>query len=194
MSSAPTGDMSTRLQHHLGEILADGAPAGVLGALLDGRTVLAAHGDPPPAADTPFEIGSVTKTFTALLLAELARTGDVHLQDPIRAHLPARAVPTDFHAASITLQQLATHCSGLPPYPPNVDIPTDPLQLENPFANYHLEDLYQHIADTQLTAAPGTQVQYSNFAVGLLAQLLANAVGQDYLDLVHERDADPLVD
>jgi CubicO group peptidase (beta-lactamase class C family) len=192
VTSAPTVDLPARLDRHLREVVAVGAPASVLAVIVDGETVLACHGDPPPAEDTTFEIGSVTKTFTALLLAELTRTGEVRLDDPISAHLPPHAVPTDPRAESITLEQLATHCSGLPGLPANFDIPTDPVQLSNPYASYHLDDLYQATAAVELVTAPGAQIEYSNFGVGLLAQLLVNAAGQDYVELIRERVCLPL--
>jgi CubicO group peptidase (beta-lactamase class C family) len=192
VTSPPTTDLAARLAHQLAETVVIGAPAGVLAAIVDDRPVLARHGDPPPGDHTTFEIGSVTKTFTALLLAELARTGEVRLDDPISAHLPSHAVPRDRRAASVTLEQLATHSSGLPRLPGNFDVPTDPVRLSNPYADYHLDDLYRATADLELVTEPDTRVEYSNFGCGLLGQLLANAAGRNYVELVRERVGLPL--
>ena len=192
MTSSPTLDLTTRLERLLRDAVVVGAPAGAVAAIVDGATVLACHGDPPPTEHTTFEIGSVTKTFTALLLAELARTGEVKYDDPISAHLPSHAVPREARAAAVTLEQLATHSSGLPHLPGNFDIPTDPVRLSNPYADYHLDDLYQATAALALVSDPGARVSYSNFGVGLLGRLLANAVGRKYVDLIRERICLPL--
>jgi CubicO group peptidase (beta-lactamase class C family) len=159
---------------------------------VDAETIVARHGEPPPGEHTTFEIGSVTKTFTALLLAELTRTGEVRFGDPISAHLPPHAIPTDARAATITLEQLATHSAGLPRLPDNLEVPTDRVRLSNPYATYHLDDLYEATATLNPVTEPGTRVDYSNFGVGLLGQLLANATGRAYPDLVRERVCQPL--
>jgi D-alanyl-D-alanine-carboxypeptidase/D-alanyl-D-alanine-endopeptidase len=193
VTSAGNTEAAARLEEHLARVVAaDGAPAAVVAAVVDGRVTVARHGDPPPSDHSTFELGSVTKTFTALLLAELVRTGEVGLDDPISAHLPAHAVPTDPTAAAVTLGQLATHSGGLPPLPANLAISTDPRWLLNPYAGYLLEDLYQTTANLALESAPGTRVAYSNLGIGLLGQILVNATGRDYPKLVREQICDPL--
>jgi serine-type D-Ala-D-Ala carboxypeptidase/endopeptidase len=186
-------EVAARLEEHLARVVAaDGAPVAVVAVVIDGRITVARHGDRPPSDHTTFELGSVTKTFTALLLAELVRTGEVGLDDPISAHLPAHAVPADPIAAAVTLGQLATHSGGLPPLPANLAISTDPQWLLNPYADYLLEDLYRTTANLALESAPGTRVAYSNLGIGLLGQLLVNATGRDYPELVRGRVCDPL--
>lgn len=185
--------LTDRLERHIAEVVVCGsAGVGALGVIVNGRPVLLRRGDPSPSENTTFEIGSVTKTLTALLLAELARTGDVRLHDPISAYLPLAAVPRKASAAAVTLEQLATHTSGLPPLPANFDFPNDPQRWRNPYSDYHLDDLYRATATLELIAEPGAQVAYSNFGIGLLGQLLANAAGHDYAELLVERICRPL--
>jgi CubicO group peptidase (beta-lactamase class C family) len=78
------------------------------------------QGDKRPLnADTIFEIGSVTKVFTSLLLADMAARGEVALTDPVEKYLPAGVKVPHRAGQAITLQDLATHTSGLPREPPN---------------------------------------------------------------------------
>lgn len=87
---------------------------------------------------TRFEIGSVTKVLTGLLLAELANRGVVHLDDPIDAHLPAAVASPPSEGGPITLRHLATHTSGLPRLPTNLM----PADLADPYAGYDVDRLY----------------------------------------------------
>ena len=160
--STATG-LGARLDDQLGGIVAsNGAPAGVLAAITGERSAVVYHGDPRPDAHSTFEIGSLTKTFTALLLAEMAERGDVGYQDPISNYLPAHAKPTDAEAAvRITLESLATHTAGLPHLPTNLELfMDDPAWLLNPYADYRLDDPYEATAQLDLTKAPGGQVEY----------------------------------
>jgi CubicO group peptidase (beta-lactamase class C family) len=138
--------------------------------------------------DTIFEIGSITKTFTALLLADLVRRGDASLDDPVAKHLPA-----DFRIPSrgdrpITLIHLAQHRSGLPRMPANF-FPADPA---NPYADYSTARLRAFLDTHELVRTPGTFTEYSNLGAGLLGQALAHRAGRAYEDLVLERLARPL--
>ena len=129
---------------------------------------------------TLFEIGSVTKTFTATALAVMAHAGTVALTDPVQAYLPADVhVPTkDGHA--ITLEMLATQHSGLPRLPSNLaDVTTD-----HPYARYHTADLYAFLNGYTLPRDPGTEFEYSNLGVGLLGVALANRARMPYETLI----------
>ena len=81
---------------------------------------------PTPTSETLFEIGSVSKTFTALLLALAVERGEVKLDDPVRALLPADWPVPRRGEREITLLELATHTSGLPNNPPNLTLRVDP--------------------------------------------------------------------
>jgi CubicO group peptidase (beta-lactamase class C family) len=139
--------------------------------------------------DTLFEIGSLTKVFTALLLADMAQAGEVNLQDPLGKHLPAGTVLPK-RGEAITLQHLATHTSGLPRLPGN--LMTARMDPQNPYAHYTTGDLYRGLATARLAAAPGTVYSYSNFGTGLLGHALALAAGKSYEQLVKERICNPL--
>ncbi|MFI9025305.1 serine hydrolase domain-containing protein [Streptomyces sp. NPDC053560] len=150
------------------------------------------HGDHPAAADTRFEVGSLTKTFTALLLAEQNARGEVALHDAVAHHLPA-GTQLPAGGTAITLLHLATHTSGLPRLPPGLLRTALPRLLSNPYADFTRADLLDAFSRTRLRARPGTRVRYSNFGVGLLGHVLcAAAGGLPYEALLAERILGPL--
>jgi serine-type D-Ala-D-Ala carboxypeptidase/endopeptidase len=121
----------------------------------------------PVNQNTFFNIGSITKTFTTLLLADMVKQGIVNLADPIEKYLPASVKVPQFNGQKITLADLATHTSGLPEFPPNFLNNNGQI---NP--NYNATLLYRALSNTTLTRAPGSQFQYSSFGMGLLGQIL----------------------
>ncbi|GAA2382435.1 hypothetical protein GCM10010420_00420 [Streptomyces glaucosporus] len=140
---------------------------------------------------TRFELGSVTKTFTALLLAEMAARGEVRLDAPIGEHLPADLLP-EGHGDRITLTHLATHTSGLPRLPPGLMRMALPRWYTNPYETFTPDHLLRALPRTRVRRPPGTRVRYSNFGVGLLGRLLADAAGADYGDVLAARVLEPL--
>ena len=147
----------------------------------------AKSGGPALDGDTVFEIGSITKVFTSLLLADAVKRGEVGLEDPIAKHLPSTvAVPV--RGRAITLEDLASHRSALPRLPTNF-APKDP---SNPYADYTVENLYQFLSTQQLTRDVGASYEYSNLGAGLLGHLLARRTGMDYEALVKARITGPL--
>ncbi|MFJ7249115.1 serine hydrolase domain-containing protein [Kitasatospora sp. NPDC098652] len=146
----------------------------------------------PVRADTRFELGSVTKTFTGLLLAEMAARGEVRYDDPIDRYLPANAVPGYPHERPITLLHLATHTSGLPRLPVGLLPAAAPRWYTRPYATFGPTHLLDALSRTPVRGTPGTQVRYSNLGSGLLGLLLANAAGQRYDDLLAARICGPL--
>ena len=139
-------------------------------------------------ADSVFEIGSVTKVFTATLLADMVERGAVTLNDPISKYLP-KSVKTPTRAGKeITLLHLATHTSGLPRLPGNFS-PRDP---QNPYADYSVEQMYAFISGYTLTRDIGAKYEYSNLGAGLLGHILALRTGTDYETLVRTRISKPL--
>lgn len=141
----------------------------------------------PLNGDTLFEIGSMSKVFTSLLLAEAVQRGEVALTDPISKYLPAN-VKVPERGRAITLQDLSMHHSGLPRMPGNFK-PADP---ENPFADYSVDQLYQFLSTYQLTRDVGAMYEYSNLGAGLLGHILALRAGMDYESLVKTRITGPL--
>lgn len=189
----PGTDLGSRLDADVRAMAAaDRAPAAILAAVAGGETVISCFGDPQPDVHTVFELGSITKTFTALLLAEMVGCGEVGYNDPIAAYLPPHAVPRHATEPPITMAHLATHTGGLPRLPANLYLPALRSWSTNPYAHYRLDHLYRATSRLRPRTAPGTRVRYSNFGVGLLGQLLANAAGRGYRDLVVDRVCGPL--
>ncbi|HJZ74771.1 MAG TPA: serine hydrolase [Vicinamibacterales bacterium] len=148
-----------------------------------------AKGDARPLnGDTVYEIGSITKVFTSLLLAEAVERHEVALTDPVSKYLPATVRMAERGGRAITLQDLATHTSGLPRMPDNFK-PADPA---NPYADYSVEQLYQFLSAYQLTRDIGSQYEYSNLGGGLLGHVLALRAHTDYASLVRDRVTAPI--
>ncbi|HEV2425049.1 MAG TPA: serine hydrolase [Terriglobia bacterium] len=141
-----------------------------------------------PGPDTVYEIGSITKVFTSLLLADMVKRSEVALDDPVAKYLPKSVKMPSRNGKQITLVDLATHTSGLPRLPSNLK----PANPENPYADYTVEDLYAFLSSYQLTRDPGSKYEYSNLGGGLLGHLLALRAGKDYEALLRERVLAPL--
>ena len=138
--------------------------------------------------DTLFEIGSITKVFTALLLTDMAKHGEVRLDDPIEKYLPANVKMPERQGRQITLVDLATHTSGLPLMPKNFR----PKNPDDPYVDYSEAKLYSFLASYQLPGDIGVQYEYSNLGYGLLAKGLSQRAGSDYETLVESRICKPL--
>lgn len=159
----------------------------------DGRKVVGygalEKGDPRVLnGDTIFEIGSVTKVFTSLLLSDVVQRGQVALTDPVSKYLPAGVRMPQRNGKQITLQDLATHTSSLPRIPSNLK-PKDPA---NPYADYSVAQLYEFLSSYELPRDIGSQYEYSNLGGGLLGHVLARYAGMDYEALVRARITGPL--
>jgi serine-type D-Ala-D-Ala carboxypeptidase/endopeptidase len=141
-----------------------------------------------------FEIGSVTKAFTGVLLADMVLAGEVALDDPLSRHL-AGAPPAWRHREP-TLLELATHRSGLP----NTPGPMHRRELafalgvrgDDPWESLTRTDYERLVAAESLRRAPGGRVRYSSMAVGLLGEALAARAGTSYEELLAERVLRPL--
>lgn len=166
-------------------------PALVVAVVDDGKTEVAGYGALPdgkaPGADTIFEIGSVTKTFTATLLADAVISGRVTLDEPLAKLLPDFTIPSR-DGKSITLAESGTQHSGLPRMPANF-APADP---SDPYADYDAARLKAFLADYELPRDPGASYEYSNLAFGLLGYALAHSADTDYPTLLHDRVLAPL--
>lgn len=147
-----------------------------------------AAGVTPFDGQTVFEIGSITKTFTAAVLADMVNKGEVALDDPVAKHLPSGIVIPSRNGRQITLLDLATHSSGLPGMPTNFA----PKDNENPYADYTTAQLYAFLASHTLRRDIGSMYEYSNLGVGLLGQALSHRAGTSYEALVLERVTGPL--
>jgi CubicO group peptidase (beta-lactamase class C family) len=147
-----------------------------------------AGGNEIPNGDTLFEIGSITKVFTSLLLADMIERGEVKANDPVSLYLPGHAEMPSRNGKQITLMNLSMQNSGLPRLPDNMN-PADPA---NPYADYDATKLLAFLASYKLTRDPGEKYEYSNLAVGLLGFALAQRAHMSYEELVRERIFKPL--
>ncbi|MER7023974.1 MULTISPECIES: serine hydrolase domain-containing protein [Streptomyces] len=157
------------------------------------RTVLSGGTAPPPPGGRHalrYELGSLSKTFTVLLLAALAHDGVLGTDDRLTAHLP-RPAPPHRTAHGITLRHLATHTSGLPRVPREL-LPTGLLQpYANGYHGYGTDRLLRSFARTR-PRPPGTRWHYSNFGLALLGCALARAARAAFPALLTRRVLAPL--
>jgi serine-type D-Ala-D-Ala carboxypeptidase/endopeptidase len=148
------------------------------------------RGGSPVNEKTLFEIGSITKLFTALLLSDMAVRGEVRLDEPVAELLPAGTRVPARDGRAITLRDLASHYSGLPRVATNGDSPDRP---GGPYAAYSAERLYQFLAGHELIRTPGDSFEYSNVGAGLLGHaLVLRAAASGYESLIRARILDPL--
>jgi CubicO group peptidase (beta-lactamase class C family) len=136
--------------------------------------------------DTVFEIGSITKTFTALLLQDMVERGEMNLNDPVAKYLPQSVVMPTRNGKEITLLNLAAQDSGLPFNPVNLG------GGDNYFAHYTTNELHACLASCALISDPGTKFEYSNLGMGLLGHAIALKAGVNYESLVLDRICHPL--
>ncbi|WP_329201625.1 MULTISPECIES: serine hydrolase domain-containing protein [unclassified Streptomyces] len=181
------------------ERLARGHVGVAVAVVADGQVAHAAAGTTgrvdggTPGADTLFEIGSVTKTFTTLCLARMAVAGTVELDEPLARLLPEGTAVPSRDGQEITLRHLATHTSGLPRLPKGMMLrallrPRTP----DPYAGCTADVLLSGLARTRLGTAPGGRGRYSNLGAGLLGLALARRAGSTYGQLVTTQVCAPL--
>jgi CubicO group peptidase (beta-lactamase class C family) len=179
------------LDRDLGEALAGGsfAPqtgAGIaIGVVTKGRRNVFSYGT--ARNDSLFEIGSITKTFTGLLLAQMVQQDKVKLDEPVRELLPPGTVAKPA-GREITLLDLVTQHSGLPRMPNNFK----PADINNPYADYRAADLYEFIRRLGVARPEDARFVYSNLGLGLLGQALSNRAGVSYAKLLEEQITGPL--
>lgn len=135
-----------------------------------------------------YEIGSISKTFTGILLADMTLRGKLSVDDPAQKHLPDSVKLPSRDGKQITLGHLSDHTSALPRMPDNM-LPADP---SNPYADYTVEQMYAFLRSCTLKREIGSAYEYSNLAQGLLGHILALQAGQSYEALMIERIASPL--
>jgi len=142
----------------------------------------------PVNEHTVFEIGSISKTFTAILLADRVKKGELALDTPLQKLLPSGISSPEINGASIKLYHLSNHTSSLPGMPSNITN----YNPENPYATYSEEQLYAFLNSYQLTRDIGSKFEYSNYATGLLGYVLAATKQTTYDQLMQDVIAKPL--
>jgi len=162
-------------------------PAIMVGVISGGDRMIRGFGETAlgsgtrPTTTTEWEIGSVTKTFTATLLALYVRRGVVHYADPLQRYVPAGVIVPRYGNRQITLLDLATHTSGLPKDPDLSGV-----------RHLDTDAMYQRLGAYRLTRPPGESFEYSNWGFALLAHALERAAGDDYQSLVEREICAPL--
>jgi CubicO group peptidase (beta-lactamase class C family) len=168
----------------------------VIGLLRDDETSVAGRSADGSTLDgrSIFEIGSITKVFTSLLLADGVVRGDWSLTTAVRDLLPAGTPVPSSAGVEITLEHLSTHTSGLPNAPiPVVAGTAEMLRGRDPYAHLTEDALLAALGTAKLKRTPGNGgIHYSNLGVGVLGAALAHAAGRSYADLVAERICMPL--
>jgi CubicO group peptidase (beta-lactamase class C family) len=165
-----------------------------VGILKNGKTYYYGYGETAkgggklPDEHTIYEIGSISKTFTATLLAEAVQNKKVKLDDPVNKYLPDSIPPIQFEGIPVTLRDMANHSSGIPRMPSNFN-PANALDPYKDYGNSQLFSFYKHFRTTR---KPGTQYEYSNLAVGTLGVILEHVFHEPYDQLIRERICNPL--
>ena len=185
----------TDLLDSLEQAVASGTALSVRGALVQGGDItefsfgrLAPDGGAAPDGDSAYQIGSITKVFTHLLLAEMVARGKLRYETTIADLLSDEIVFADPAVGEITLLQLATHTSGLPRVPFNL-MATD---LTDPYANYNEQQLLTALARIGDAQVLSNQQTYSNFGAGLLGYLLGRVDGSSYGQALSAHVLEPL--
>ncbi len=191
MSPVPLVQLQSVLNKDLEEALKSGplAPSTQVGVTIGvvdhGQRQIFSYG--LAKDDSIFEIGSITKTFTGLILSQMVEQGKVKFSEPVRELLPEGTVAKPA-GDEITLLDLATQHSGLPRMPDNFS----PADKDNPYADYTAADLYAFLKKQGVAKPAKTDFLYSNLGFGLLGQALADRAGIAYPQLLQEEVTAPL--
>lgn len=138
----------------------------------------------PVTKDSIFEIGSITKVFTSTLLSLEVNSGAMKLDDKVVKFLPPKIAKDGNSINQVTLYELATHTSSLPPGPPNVSL--------SQRADYSKSDLMNFITNWQAQIPVGSTYKYSNIGYGLIGYALENATHKSYKELLYSMIFNPL--
>ena len=141
------------------------------------------NGDEPVDENSVYEIGSISKVFTCIALADMVLNGELNLDDPAETYLPDTVKMPSRNGNKITLEHLAANNSALPRMPYNFR-PKDP---NNPYADYTVENMYDFLSTYTLQRDVGDTYEYSNLGMGLLGHILSLKAGMDYEQLIIER-------
>ena len=140
-----------------------------------------------PPEKVVFEIGSISKVFTGLLLAQAVLEKKLTFETKLKQALDAKQEFADDKVAAISLAQLATHTSGLPRMPDNAD-----FSVADPYASYDPRMLMEWLAKVKLGKDAPHEKSYSNVGVALLGLILERALGDSWANLVRDRICEPL--
>ncbi|MFD2513020.1 serine hydrolase [Pontibacter locisalis] len=190
-----TSSRQDSVKSYLQELVQENqVPGVVLGVYENGKIQFYTYGvadkgkQVPLTENTIFEIGSITKTFTTLLAQMLISEGKINWDDSVNKYLPDSLKVLEKDGKKVTLRHLASHTAGLPKVPSNLQ----PKDNYDPYADYTKKDLYAYLQQVPIQTVPGEKINYSNTGVALLGQVLENATGKTYQEMVRERILKPL--
>ena len=155
----------------------------VVGVITPNGTQVSAYGNISKSNPTPvdgntiFDVGSVTKTFVATVLADLVNQGVVKLSDPLEMYLPSNVTVPSYNGYKITLGDLATHTSGLPYWPSG--------WIWNKY--YTTQQVYEFLSNSTFEDEPGTVAKYSNIGMGMVGQAISLKMGVPLIQLIEDR-------
>ncbi|WP_108868704.1 serine hydrolase [Aquimarina aquimarini] len=188
-------DISEEVKNNIKSRIKNGTNTGiVVGVITSDGVTYYSHGvrsletNVPVDENSIFEIGSISKTFTGILLANMAVNGELNLKTPLQSLLPDSITAPKRNGESIRLHHLSNHTSSFPRMPDNFT-PSNPA---NPYVDYSEKQLYSFLNSYQLTRDIGSKYEYSNYASGLLGHLLANKNNMSYEKLMIKVIANPL--
>lgn len=141
-----------------------------------------------PDGNTVYEIGSIGKLFTALAMAEMSLKNELNYNDPISKFLPKTVKTPIKNGKEISLLNLSTNRSGLP----RLQFNLDPKNLDDPWADYTPDQLYEYVSSVELNRDINSKWQYSNIGYGLLGHILSLVAHKDYESLVKQKICMPL--
>jgi serine-type D-Ala-D-Ala carboxypeptidase/endopeptidase len=197
VSSATTFEITDNLKQLIRTLVDNGTNAAMVIGLVDPNgTEFYGYGKTSNATNativnenTLFDIGSITKTFTTTILADMVNNGTVNLNDPIEEYLPPTVRVPTYNGNKITLEDLATHTSGLPDNPPKPNITNIISLIMYPNTR---QQLYESLSNVTLTYAPGSKYSYSDMGMALLGDILASKADMPYEQLVIDKILDVL--
>lgn len=187
---------SDQIESHINQLVDAGKAVGIVVGMVNdrsqrvfgcGRLDFSRLGQPD--SETVFEIGSITKVLTALLLTDMVTRGEVQLDDAVAQYLPCGVRVPQRNGRHITLINLAMQISGLPRIPFSLGML---LHRSNPYAHFDTGRMYRFLSRYKLRRDIGSRYEYSNLGAGLLGHALSLRLGQNYEHAVRERILQPL--
>ena len=189
MGTAQASEISSDIKENIKARISTERNVGIVVGLIEGEEVTffsygktAVVNGKPINEKAVFEIGSISKVFTTILLSDQILQGKMKLTDPIANYLPKTVKVPSKNGKQITLKDLATHSSGLPRMPNNFA----PANPNNPFADYSTEQLYDFLSNYELPREVGASYEYSNLGMGLLGHILELQTTKSYEELILE--------
>jgi serine-type D-Ala-D-Ala carboxypeptidase/endopeptidase len=146
----------------------------------------------PPTNTTIYELGSVTKTFTAYLLAQAVTEGKLHLQDDVRKYLDGPYPNLAYQGHPVTIENLANHTAGLPKFLPRLNLQQTPDQILAMYPDISGAQLLSELSRFTPDTLPGTRFIYSNADAQLIGLILEKVDGRSYAELLRHYITGPL--